>query len=117
VPLNWSSLDQATTEIAGAGPVLVDVPGATPSRLVVQMGKDQYAHLLNRDNLGGITAPVAEAQVAFSYLFGGPATYQTAQGTYVAYRAGRDALNTFRITAASPPTIVSGWSTYPMTGC
>src|SRR4029453_7628383 len=47
VPLNWSSLDQQLTEIAGAGPVLVDVPGATPSRLVVQMGKDEYAHLLN----------------------------------------------------------------------
>ena len=110
VPLNWSSLDQQDTEIAGAGPLLVDVPGATPSRLVVQMGKDEYAHLLNRDNLGGITAPIAEAQESFSYIYGGPAAYRTNQGTYVAFRAGADALKTFRITATSPPTIASGWS-------
>ena len=120
VPLNWSSLDQQATEIAGAGPVLVDVPGATPSRLVVQMGKDEYAHLLNRDNLGGITAPIAEARESFGYIYGGPAAYRTAQGTYVALRADANTLNTFRITATSPPTIAGdafnhspGWSTTP----
>jgi hypothetical protein len=117
VPLNWSSLDQASSEIAGAGPVLVDVPGATPSHLVVQMGKDEYAHLLNRDNLGGITAPVAEAREAWSRIYGGPAAYQTTQATYIAFRAGRDALKTFRITATSPPTIATGWRVYPMNGC
>ena len=88
----------------------MDVPGATPSRLVVQLGKDEYAHLLNRDNLGGITAPVAEAREAFSYIYGGPAAYRTNQGTYVAFRAGADALKTFRITATSPPGIVDGWT-------
>ena len=41
--------------MGGSGPLLVDVPGATPSRLVVAMGKDAIAYLLNRDNLGGIT--------------------------------------------------------------
>ena len=118
VPLNWLSLDHRATEIAGAGPVLVDVPGATPSRLVVQLGKDEYAHLLNRDNLGGFTAPpVAEAREAFSYIYGGPAAYRTNQATYVAFRAGDDALKTFRITATSPPTIASGWRVYPMNGC
>src|SRR4029450_1341256 len=110
VPLNWSSLDQQLTEIAGAGPVLVDVPGATPSRLVVQMGKDEYAHLLNRDNLGGITAPIAEAREAWSYIYGGPAAYRTNQGTYMAFRAGADALKTFRITATNPPGIIDGWT-------
>ena len=36
------------------------------------MGKDDNAYLLNRDNLGGIAAPIAEAQVADScnYLRG-----------------------------------------------
>jgi hypothetical protein len=110
VPVNWSSLDQQTVDVGASGPLLVDVPGATPSHLVVQMGKDEYAHLLNRDNLGGITAPVAEAQVAFSYIYGGAATYRTNQGTYVAFRAGADALNTFRITATSPPAIIDGWT-------
>jgi Fibronectin type III domain/PQQ enzyme repeat len=109
VPLNWSSLDQQTLDLGSAGPLLVEVSGATPSHLVVQMGKDEYVHILNRDNLGGIAAPVAEAQVAFSYIYGGPATYRTNQGTYVAFRAGADALKTFRISATSPPGIVEGW--------
>jgi outer membrane protein assembly factor BamB len=116
-PTNWLQLDNGNQDVGASGPLLVEVPGATPSRLIVQMGKDEYAHLLNRDRLGGITAPIAEARVAFSYIYGGPATYRTDQGTYVAFRAGRDALNTFRITATSPPTIVNGWSTYPMNGC
>jgi hypothetical protein len=117
VHTNWFQLDGGNVDVGSSGPLLVDVPGATPSRLVVQMGKDEYAHLLNRDNLGGITAPVAEARIAFSFVLNGAATYRTNQGTYVAFRAGRDALNTFRITATSPPGIASGWSTYPMNGC
>ena len=57
----------------------MDVPGATPSHLVVQMGKDGYAYLLNRDNLGGITAPIAEARVGLqlSYMAGRPLTELT----------------------------------------
>ena len=48
----------ATADLGGCGPLLVDVPGATPSRLVVALGKDGNAYLLNRDNLGGISEPV-----------------------------------------------------------
>ena len=39
--------------------MLIDVPGATPSQLVLALGKDGNAYLLNRNNLGGIAAPVA----------------------------------------------------------
>src|SRR5207249_6015946 len=63
-----------------------------------------------------ITTPITEAKVAASYIYGGPAAYQTARGTHVAFRAGPDALDTFRITATTPPTIASGWSTHPMNG-
>ena len=100
VPLNWSSLDNQLTEIAGAGPVLVDVPGATPSRLVVQLGKDEYAHLLNRDNLGGITAPVAEAREAWSYIYGGPAAYRTNQARMLLFAP---ALTHSRLSASLRP--------------
>ena len=111
------TFDQNNWDLGSSGPLIVDVPGATPSRLVVVMGKDENAHILNRDNLGGVSAPVAEANIAASYVVQAAATYRTNQGTFVAYRAGRDALNAFRITATNPPTIVSVWSTFPMTGC
>ena len=61
-PTNWLSLDNSDTDLGGSGPILVDVPGATPSALVVALGKDGNAYLLNRNNLGGISAPVAQAQ-------------------------------------------------------
>ena len=57
-PTNWQLLDQGDTDLGGSGPLLVDVPGATPSSLIVALGKDGNAYLLNRSNLGGIAAPV-----------------------------------------------------------
>ena len=63
-PTNWVQLDNGDVDLGGSGPLLVDVPGAIPSSLVVALGKDGNAYLLNRDNLGGITAPVASLHVA-----------------------------------------------------
>ena len=71
-PLNWLDLDSIDADLGSCGPLLVDVPGATPSHLVVAMGKDRNAYLVNRDNLGGITQPVASAQLGNSrYPTGG----------------------------------------------
>src|SRR5438067_9480852 len=114
-PTNWLSLDQSDSDLGGSGPLLVDVPDATPSRLVVAMGKDRKAYLVNRDNLGGISQPVASAQVASNTILQAAVTYRTKQGTYVAFRANNDGdtvLSAFRITATNPPAIdmASGWS-------
>ena len=109
-PTNWHSLDLGDLDLGGSGPLLVDVPGATPSSLVVALGKDGNAYLLNRSNLGGITAPVASFHVTDQNMMQAAATYRTNQGTYVACRAGRFELFTFRITATNPPAIVDGWS-------
>jgi hypothetical protein len=93
----------------------VDVPGAMPSHLIVAMGKDRNAYLVNRDNLGGINQPVDSAQVASSTILQAAVTYRTNQATYVAFRANNDgntALSAFRITASTPPAIdiASGWN-------
>jgi PQQ enzyme repeat len=85
-PTNWLSLDQIDADLGASGPLLVDVPGATPSHLIVAMGKDRHAYLINRDNLGGINQPVASAQVASSTILQAAVTYRTQQGTYVAFR-------------------------------
>jgi outer membrane protein assembly factor BamB len=113
-PTNWQSLDQIDSDLGASGPLLVDVPGATPSHLIVAMGKDRKAYLVNRDNLGGISSPVASAQVASSTILQAGVTYRTKQGTYVAFRANNDGntvLSAFRITAANPPAIdiPGGW--------
>jgi hypothetical protein len=111
VPEDWLTLDNLDAEIGGCGPLLVDVPGATPSHLVVALGKDEYAYLLNRDKLGGISAPVASFLVA-GVMIQAAATYSTQLSTYVAVRVNNNnaTFAAFRITATSPPTIASGWS-------
>ncbi len=110
VPTSWQALDSGDTDLGGTNPLIVDVPGATPSALVVAIGKDRNAYLLNRANLGGITTPVAQANVSTGLVINSPATYRTTQDTYVALRPVSGTLTAFRITATSPPTIATGWS-------
>jgi hypothetical protein len=110
VPRNWLTLDYYNLDLGGSGPLLVDVPGATPSHLVVALGKNGTAYLVNRDNLGGISAPTAQSRVADSYSMQAAATYRTNQVTYVVFRASSDKLSSLRITATNPPAIGRGWS-------
>ncbi|PYJ92034.1 MAG: hypothetical protein DME71_00390, partial [Verrucomicrobia bacterium] len=65
-----------------------------------------YAYLLNRSNLGGITAPISTWLVSGSGILQAAATYRTNQGTYVAYRRDRGTiLGAFGISATNPPFI------------
>jgi len=109
-PINWLSLDNGDTGLGGCSAVLIDVPGATPSQLVLALGKDGNAYLIKRSNLGGITAPVTSANVA-SYVAGqSAATYRTNQGTYFVFRNGSSSVSAYKITATNPPAITSAWS-------
>jgi hypothetical protein len=108
-PTNWFSLDNGDTDLGGVSAMLIDVPGATPSQLVLALGKDGNAYLLNRNNLGGIAAPVAQLSVDGVIRGQSSATYHTSQGTYFVFR-GSNEIKAYKITATSPPTIVFAWS-------
>ena len=108
-PTNWVNLDNEDADLGGSGPLLVDVPGATPSQLLVALGKDGNAYLLNRTNLGGVTTPLAAAHVAGSSIIQAAVTYRTARGTYVVF-ANANNLYALRITATSPPAISNAWT-------
>ena len=109
-PINWFSLDNSDTDLGGVSAMLIDVPGATPSQLVLALGKDGNAYLLNRNNLGGIAAPVASLSVDGTVRGQSSATYHTSLGTYFVFRAASNQLKAYKVTATSPPTIVSAWS-------
>jgi hypothetical protein len=109
-PTNWAALDSGDTDLGGSGALIVDAPGATPSQLVVSLGKDGNAYLLNRTNLGGVSVPVAQAHVSSSAIIQAAATYRTALGTYVVFCGNTTELSAFRIGATSPPTITSVWT-------
>ena len=111
MPTNWLSLDNSDTDVGGVSATVIDVPGATPSQLVLALGKDRNAYLVNRNNLGGITAPVAQASVSGTTLRGTSAvTYHTSLGTYFAFHDDGNAVTAYKITATNPPGIVSAWS-------
>ena len=116
-PTNWLQLDTNNWDLGASGPLLVDVPGATPSHLVVAMGKDGYAYLLNRDNLGGISAPLASFLVNNDGNKQAAATYRTNQGTHVAFRGANARISAFLINPSSPPSITPNIWTAGQSGC
>src|SRR5882724_28509 len=109
-PSNWLSLDNSDTDLGGVSATVIDVPGATPSQFVLALGKDSNAYLLNRNNLGGITAPVAQANVSGTNRGTSAVTYHTSQGTYFGFHNDAGAISAYKVTATSPPTIIFAWS-------
>jgi outer membrane protein assembly factor BamB len=55
-PSNWQDLDAADADLGGSGVVLVDVAGAGggTQKLAVALGKSGVAHVVDRENLGGV---------------------------------------------------------------
>jgi len=124
-PHDYLTLDNGDTDIGGTGALLVDVPGATPSSLVVALGKSGVAYLVDRGNLGGVgtstaTDGVSNMQVAGGEIINAPGTITTPNGTYVVFhgyngaagqscKTGSGDLVALQISATSPPKISVPW--------
>jgi hypothetical protein len=116
-PVNWNALDNADLDIGGTGPIPFSLAGATPAKLVLALGKDGNAYLVDPANLPGVAAPLAQLHVASNAIINAAAIYTTAAGTYATFRgsgsmctsgAGGD-LTTIKLVAGSPPTIAASW--------
>jgi hypothetical protein len=135
--MDWATLDQFDLDLDGEAPLVVDVPGATPSQLIVALGKSGLVYLLDRNNLGGIGTTgdgLFSTRVAADNPIGDPprgrirtaaATYTIAAGpnagTYVVFSVGTPGslgvgcpgdpgdLVALRINAGSPPTVSVAW--------
>jgi hypothetical protein len=125
-PSNWQTLDDDDTDLCGTGPLVVDVPGATPSALIVQLGKSGVMHILDRTNLGGVgtgNGTTGEGlysnRVAYGAIRTSPATYTTSGATYVVFNGNGNGsgcpegqngdLIAVQITPTSPPTFRTVW--------
>ena len=131
-PSNWHQLDSEDADIGGSGPVLLDLAGATPSKLIVALGKNGVAYLLNRDDLGGIGKGngvrgegVQSQRVASGEIINAAAAYQTASASYVVFEARGDGVGcpgpsgnliALRIGASAPPSITVAWCANNMGG-
>jgi len=124
-PSNWRTLDSGDLDISGTGPVLIDVPDATPSALIVALGKNGVAYLIDRNDFGGVGSGdgthgegVASERVATATIINAAAAYTTATGTYVVFvTSGQGvgcpgpagSLVALRIGTDAPPTINVAW--------
>ena len=109
-PTNWLSLDQSDTDLGGVSATVVDVPGATPSQLVLALGKDSNAYLVDRNNLGGVGMPVAQFNVSGTNRGTSAVTYHTSQGTYFGFHNESNSIRAYKITPTNPPAITFAWS-------
>lgn len=87
-PSDWQALDRRDADLGGTNPLPLDVPadGGTKA-LLLALGKDRKAYLLDRNNLGGIDGRIAQATVAENAIISAPAAYPGQDGMLVALHA------------------------------
>jgi hypothetical protein len=116
-PPNWRQLDNADADLGGSNAPLLGLPGAAPADLVLALGKDGNAYLLDRHHLGGIGGSLLVKKVSPNAIRTAPAYFSAADAAYVAFQgSGADCpggtggdLTVLRIAAASPPTLTTAW--------
>lgn len=117
VPSDWLQLDDDDLDLGGVSAIPVDLRGR---RLMVALGKDGKAYLLDRDNLGGIGGALDIRPVSRAPIVGAPAAWSTGDAVFVAFRsarplqpcagnAGGAALAVLRVDAVGKGGLKSGW--------
>jgi hypothetical protein len=117
-PSNWRELDDRKKELGGSNPIPIDLPSEQgPMRLLLALGKDGNAYLLDLDNLGGIGGALLIQRVAKSAIRTAPAAYPMQTAMFVAFQApaascpGRATAGVavLAITAGTPPRLAMAW--------
>lgn len=92
-PSNRKEMDAQDLELGGTGPVLFELPGNTPSKLLIAFAKNGNVYILDRANFGGTGKGdgntgegLASMHVATNYIINAPAVYTTTQGTYAVFK-------------------------------
>ncbi len=118
-PSDWKSLDSADADLGGVGALPLDVrdpDGRTA--LLLALGKDGKAYLLDRTNLGGIGGARDVARVARNAIRTAPAVLPTQNGSYVAFEGtgascpngvSNGGLTVLKIDAHPAPKVSTAW--------
>ncbi len=118
-PSDWKALDDHDTDLGGSNPLPLDVPTPTGDQaLILALGKDGKAYLLDRDDLGGIGGALAVETVAIGAIRAAPAAFPVGDDIFVAFQAqgahcpaphDEAGLTVLKIAAGSPPTMRTAW--------
>lgn len=85
-PSNWKQLDDDDLDLSGVTPLPLTVPGS-PVPLMLALGKDGNAYLLDRASLGGIGGALAVHPAARGVIITAAAAYPVGNAVLVAYQA------------------------------
>jgi hypothetical protein len=118
-PPDWSALDARDADLGGTNPLPLNVSAGNGTQaLILALGKDARAYLLDRNNLGGIGGSLVSKTVAADPIRTAASAYPAADGMFVAFegpgahcpapRRG-DALTVLKIRAGSPPALATAW--------
>jgi hypothetical protein len=119
-PTNWHTLDLQDADLGGTNPVILDVDNQHGRRqgLLLALGKDGRAYLLDRNNLGGIGGSLATEAVSKRPILAAPAVYTVAGDAFVAFqgrgercalRGAGDELTVLKISSGPEPMISTAW--------
>jgi hypothetical protein len=118
-PSDWRALDERDADLGGSNPLPLNVSSGTGSNpLLLALGKDARAYLLDGNNLGGIGGSLASAVVSTRSIRTAPAAYPAGDGVFVAFQGqgancpttrGGGNLTVLRIRAGSPPSLDTAW--------
>jgi hypothetical protein len=118
-PADWRDLDARDSDLGGIAPLLIDLPDGDSLRpVVLAIGKNGKAYLLDRGHLGGIGGELAATQVSTHGAYAGAAVYPIADSIYVAFPTegigcpqdeSQRGLIVLSIHAGNPPKLATAW--------
>jgi hypothetical protein len=116
-PWDWKLLDFRDRDLGGSNPLPLNFPSGGQA-LMLALGKNRKAYLLDQSDLGGIGGQLAVETVSYSAIITSPATYPVGNDVFVAFQApgahcpqsGEDhGLTVLKIAAGWPPTMTTAW--------
>jgi outer membrane protein assembly factor BamB len=113
-PSDWRALDERDADLGGVAPVEFSANGV---KLVLTLGKDGKAYLLDRSNLGGIGGAAAQGEVSPRAIRTAAAVYPLGDAAMAAFEGAGSScpsgssgkgLTVLKITG-KPPAITTAW--------
>lgn len=118
-PSDWRELDERDADLGGSNPVALDAPAPNGNQaLLLALGKDRKAYLLDRNDLGGIGGSLRSDTVSERLILTSGAAYRVGDDVFVAFQgrgthcpdpAQGNGLTVLKIHAGSPPSMSTAW--------
>jgi hypothetical protein len=118
-PADWKTLDAHDLDLGGSNPLPLNVPGPGGDHaLILALGKDRKAYLLDRNNLGGIGGQLTAETVSEIPIIVSPAAYPVDSDVFIAFQgpgaqcpgpSRGNGLTVLRIAGGSAPTMNTAW--------